>query len=527
MRNLLFDLPLLRAQIANSPATKLKKTFVPVAAAVMIFAAHGPVSAKGRPSTLIVGAQVVDGTGGPSRMVSVRVEGGRIAEIGDLSAHAGETIVEADGKILAPGFIDTHSHHDHGIFENPDALTATSQGITTIIVGQDGGSELPVSKLFKQMKSTPVSVNIGSYVGHNTVRAAVLGDDFKREATPAEIRRMLVHVKRAMDAGAIGLSTGLEYDPGIYSSKAEVLTLAKAVARAGGRYISHIRSEDQFLWPALDEIVEIGRIAKMPVQVSHMKLAMVDWWGQADRYLGVLDRARASGIDISGDVYPYEYWQSTLTVMFPHRDFTNRASAEFALAHLAPAEGLLLSSFSPDPSLVGKTVAQVAKLRKIDDADALMQLIAESQVPGASESVIGTSMRADDVAKLIAWPNANISSDGALVDRHPRGAGSFTRILRQYVRDDHSLTIEQAVHKMTGAAAEHMGISDRGVLRPGAAADLVLFDPAVVADRATSDNPSALSVGVAFVWVNGDVVLRNGASTGAHPGRPILRSRAK
>lgn len=483
----------------------------------------GVASAADRPSKLITGARVVDGTGAPARPASVRIEGERIVAVGDLAPRTGEQLIDAGGLILSPGFIDTHSHHDHGLFEKPDALPVVSQGITTIIVGQDGGSELPLDALFARMEKIPVAVNIASYVGHNSVRAAVLGEDYKRVATASEIAQMREMVATAMKAGAIGLSTGLEYDPGIYASKEEVLDLAKEAARSGGRYISHIRSEDQYIWAALDEIVGIGRVTGMPVQVSHMKLAMTDWWGQADRYLGIMDRARAAGIDITGDVYPYEYWQSTLTVMFPKRDFANRESAEFALKHLAPADGLLLSDFSPDPSLVGKTVAQVAVDRGIDPAAALMQLIAESQMPGAQEMVIGTSMRSDDVAKLIAWPHANISSDGMLGDRHPRGAGSFPRVLRVYAREQKLLTLEQAVHKMTGAAAEHMGITDRGFIRPGAHADLVLFDPATIADRATSNNPSAQSVGISRVWVNGALVFKDGQPTGIRSGKRVRR----
>lgn len=490
--------------------------------AAMLFAP----GVAGAQSTLITGARVVDGTGAPARSASVRIEGGRIVAMGDLAPRPGEQVVDGGGQVLSPGFIDTHSHHDHGLFDQPDAVPVTSQGVTTIIVGQDGGSELPLTSLFDKMRKTPVAVNIGSYIGHNSVRAAVLGKDFKRVANAAEIERMRAQIRQGMAAGAIGLSTGLEYDPGIYAGKDEVLALAKEAARFGGRYISHIRSEDRFIWAALDEIVDIGRVTGMPVQVSHMKLAMTDWWGQADRFIGVMDRARAAGVDITGDVYPYEYWQSTLTVMFPKRDFTNRESAEFALEHLAPAEGLLLSEFSPDRSLVGKTVAQVAAQRGVDPAEALMQLIAESQVPGASEMVIGTSMRGDDIAKLIAWPHANISSDGMLGDLHPRGIGSFPRVLRRYVREEKLLTLEQAIHKMTGATAAHMGIADRGVIRPGARADLVLFDPARIADRATSENPSAQSVGVSRVWVNGGLVFKDGQATGVRSGQPVLRGPA-
>lgn len=491
--------------------------------AAAMLAVSGAASASGNSTTLITNALIVDGTGAKARRGAVRIEGDRIVAVGTLEARKGEAVIDAGGQILSPGFIDTHSHHDRAMFEMPDAVEATSQGITTIVVGQDGGSHLPVASLFEQLKTTPVALNVATFAGHNSIRREVMGEDYKRAATPAEIEGMKALLRASMSAGALGLSTGLEYDPGIYSSKEEVLALAKETARLGGRYISHMRSEDQHIWEALDEIVEIGKQTGMPVQVSHMKLAMTDWWGQASRFLAVLDGARAAGVKITGDVYPYEYWQSTLTVMFPKRDFANRESAEFALKHLAPADGLLLSSFSPDPSLVGKTVAEVAAQRGIDPAEALMQLIAESQKNGASESVIGTSMREDDIAKLISWPHSNISSDGSLAGRHPRGAGSFTRILRKYVREERLLTVEEAIRKMTAASAQNMGISDRGMIKAGQYADLVLFDPAIVADRATTGNPTARSVGISRVWVNGAIVYTEGHPTGNHPGHPLRR----
>lgn len=478
-------------------------------------------------TTLITNALIIDGTGAKAKRGAVRIEGDRIVAVGMLKPHKGEAVIDAKGQVLAPGFIDTHSHHGSGLSKTPDAVEATSQGITTIVVGQDGGSQLPVSRLFEQLRKTPAALNVATYAGHNSIRAEVMGEDFKRPATPAEIEKMKVLLDASMAEGALGLSTGLEYDPGIYSTKDEVLALAKETARLGGRYISHMRSEDRDLWEALDEIIEIGKQTGMPVQVSHMKLAMTDWWGQADRFLAVMDRARADGVKITGDIYPYEYWHSSLTVLFPERDFSNRESAKFALEHVAPADGLVLSSFSPDPSLVGKSVAQIAAQRGIDPASALMALIAESEVEGASAGVMGTSMRSDDIAKLIAWRYSNICSDGTLASRHPRGAGSFTRILRQYVREDRLLTLEEAVRKMTGASAENMGIGDRGTIRVGQHADLVMFDPATVADRATIENPTALSVGIARVWVNGTLVFNDGRATGNRPGQIVKRSAGK
>jgi N-acyl-D-amino-acid deacylase len=326
-----------------------------------------------------------------------------------------------------------------------------------------------------------------------------------------------------MKAGAVGLSTGLEYDPGIYSDKSEVLALAREAAKDGGRYISHIRSEDRSLWEALDEILEIGRQAHMPVQVSHAKLGMIDWWGQADRFLAAIDKARAEGVDATIDVYPYTYWQSTLTVLWPERDFANRAQADYILKHLVPPDGLLLTSYSAEPALGGKTLAQIASIKGTDPVTTLMALVRDMQATKGIARIIATGMDERDIAKFVAWPDANISSDGALNDHHPRGAGAFTRVLRMYVRENPVLSIETAVRKMTGLSAEHMGIADRGIVRPGAYADLVLFDPATVTDRSTTAEPGLLSDGIAKVWVNGRLVFADGKATGAHPGKVIKR----
>jgi N-acyl-D-amino-acid deacylase len=483
--------------------------------------------AEAAPTTLIVHARVVDGTGAPARNAAVRIEGERIVAVGSLEPRATDEIVDAGGLTLAPGFIDTHSHHDEGLFDQLDAAAAVSQGITTIVVGQDGSSALPVHDFFAHLERTPAALNVASFIGHNDLRAVVMGNDTKRPASPLEVARMRGLIRTGMEDGALGLSTGLEYDSGIYSNTAELIALAKEAARYGGRYISHIRSEDRELWHALDEAVEIGRATGMPVQVSHMKLAMTDWWGQAARYIAVLDRARDAGVDVTGDVYPYEYWHATLAVLFPDRDFTNRKAAELALKSVAPPEGLRLTEFTPEPSLVGKTVAEIAAARASDPATTLMALVAESRTPGAEEAVMGTSMRADDTAALIAWPHSNICSGGTLSGGHPRGGGAFTRVLRLYVREEKLLTLEEAVRRMTSAAAAHMGLPDRGTIRSGAFADLVLFDPATVSDRSTVEDPRAPSVGIAKVWVNGAVVLVDERPTGARPGRVLRRNSSR
>jgi N-acyl-D-amino-acid deacylase len=477
-------------------------------------------------TTLIVNARIADGTGAPAFEGAVRIKGDHIVAVGDLKSAAGETVVDAGGLTLAPGFIDTHSHHDSGLFEDRAALPVVSQGVTTIVVGNDGSMSYPVRELFERQAKTPAAINVATYVGHGDLRNAVMGKDYKRHATPVEVARMKAMVTEGMEAGALGLATGLEYDPGINSDTGEVIELAKEAARFGGRYISHVRSEDRWFWAAIDEIVRVGREAKIPVQVSHMKLAMVDWWGQSRRLLDILDEARADGVEITADVYPYEYWHSTLTVMFPDRDYTNRATAEFILKSIAPADGLLIAEYSLEPSLVGKTIAEIAGSKGMDEPATLMELTARSQVDGASERVIGTSMRADDVAAIIAWPHSNICSDGRLVGLHPRNTGTFTKVLRAYVREQKLLGFEEAIRKMTSLGAAHVGIVDRGTIRAGAYADLVLLDPATVADRSTTTDPTALSVGIRTVWVNGEVVYRDGQSTGATPGKGLKRTSA-
>ena len=505
----------------------LAASVIATAIATACTTSAAPVPA--RPCFLITNASVIDGSGSPARRASVRVEGDRIAAMGELAARSGETVIDAHGLTLAPGFIDTHSHADDDLFEHPEALAVVSQGITTIIGGQDGGSPIPLARYLDSLQKSPGAVNVGMYVGHGTIRDSVMGEDFKRVATPAEVDRMKAMLASEMQAGAIGLSSGLEYDPGIYSDPSEVIALAKVAASFGGRYISHIRSEDYAFWKAIDEIITIGREAKLPVQISHTKLAMRDLWGHADSLVRILDAARTSGVDITADVYPYLYWHSTLTVLFPKRDFENRTSAEFALTQTSTPGGLLLGHYEPNPSYAGKTVAEISKLRGTDSITTLIDLIRDSEAMRkrtghSSESVIGTSMVEPDVELIMKWPYTNLSTDGSLDGAHPRGYGAFPRFLGRYVRERKVMPLEEAVHRMTSLAAEHMGIKDRGRITPGMFADLVLFDPATVIDRATPAEPHLVSVGIARVWVNGAEVFADGKTTAARPGKVIRRA---
>lgn len=473
-------------------------------------------------ATLIRGATVIDGSGAPGRVADVRIVAGRINEIGTIAPRAGDRVVEARGLVLAPGFIDSHSHHDRGLMEQRDALGAVSQGITTIVIGADGDSQLPLRDFFADLDKQPTAVNVASYVGHGTLRSKVMGDDFRRTATEPELARMRELLREEMEAGALGLSTGLEYDPGIFSDPSEVLTLAKSIAPLGGRYISHIRSEDRDLWPAIDELLRIGREAKIPVQISHMKLAMRGLWGQGDKLIAKLDAARAEGIQVTADVYPYTMWSSTLTVLYPKRNFADRAETDFILREVAAPEDLVIGDFALEPKYEGKNVGEIATLRGTDPATTLMALIAESQAKKAEENVVARGMDERDIERFYRWPYTSVSSDGALAGAHPRGFGSFPRVLGEYTRQRKVLRLEDAIRRMTSLPAASLGI-DRGSLQPGAVADLVLLDPATVADRATLKVPHALSDGIKAVWVGGEAVYADAKATGATPGRVLRR----
>jgi N-acyl-D-amino-acid deacylase len=483
-------------------------------------------------SAVISDVIIVDGTGAPARKGSVRIADGRIVEVGDVIPGNSEIVIEGNGKVLAPGFIDTHSHHDYDIAQSPDMVAITSQGVTTIIVGQDGASHSPLRDFFARLEKDPIAVNLGSYSGHNTLREQGMGAA-RRPATDEEIARMSQLLETDMAAGAFGLSTGLQYETGNFSTTAEVVALAKVSARLGGRYISHIRNEESELMPALQEVIDIGRETGAPVQVSHLKIGARKLWGTSDKVLKLMDDARASGVDITADLYPYTYWQSTMRVMFPNRVYDDRKGLQLKLKESSPPEGLYFSRFQPDPTIVGKSLAQLAKERNAAPADvylALMKQALDYQKAHPDEerveSVIGTSMREDDVIRLMTWQHTNIASDGVSIG-HPRGHGTFPRVLGHYVREKKVMTLEEGVYKMTGLAAKHLGITDRGTIVEGNSADLVLFDPATIIDRATLQNPTTLSVGIEKVWVNGKLVYQDRRTTGARSGQIVRPKRTE
>jgi N-acyl-D-amino-acid deacylase len=490
---------------------------------------HPPSGILPQGSSFVVeNATILDGTGTPGYRADVRVRSGLISEIGELCAGADEPNFDGQGLVLAPGFIDTHSHHDFDP-ENRRALGAISQGITTIVVGVDGQSRLPMEDLAQQFAQKPMPVNLASFSGHNTLRASVLGQDYRRHANEDELAAMKVLLEADMQAGALGLSSGLEYDPGIYSATSELIELASVASAFGGRYASHIRSEDRRLLEAIEEFLEITRQADIPSQLSHLKIAIVDLWGHADQVLDVLDRARDTGLQVTADVYPYTYWQSTLQVLLPERNFFDLVAAQYALDHLAPADGLILGIYLPDERLVGKSVADIARLWEKTEAETYLQLIRDAEAmadstEGPVELVIGRSMDERDVERFIAWPHANIASDGFSAGGHPRGYGSFPRALRKYTREKSIVPLKEMIAKMTVRAARNVGLEGRGQIQKGMPADLVLFSKNEITDQATIESPAATSRGIRAVWVNGQLVWDGSNATGSRPGIFLSRT---
>ncbi|MCH8116688.1 MAG: D-aminoacylase [Proteobacteria bacterium] len=484
-------------------------------------------------STLIENALVIDGTGSSGVVTNVRIDGDRIAEIGALTPRPGETVIDATGLVLAPGFIDSHSHHDGDLEDFPYMPAVLSQGVTTLVRGADGDSDVSGERRYlsqddfnRNFAANPAVVNFASYSAHGSIRYTVMGDDYRRQATPGEIDSMKKLVDADMQAGAIGLSTGLEYEPGIYASTGELIELSRVVARYGGAYMSHLRDEDDRFMEALAEIVEIGRQAELRVHVSHIKLADRVFWGTANHVIETLEAARADGIEVSADIYPYLRWQSDISVLFPNRDFANVDVADYTFEHTAAPQDIVLIEYLPNPDFDGMSIADIARVTERDPVTTLLSLAQEAddyrkETGLGAASIIVKGMDEADVIQLMQWRYTNICSDGSHASGHPRGHGSFPRVLGRFVRELGIFSLEEAIFKMTGRTADAMGIRNRGRIEPGTYADLVLFDPETIADRATMSDPTAISVGVNKVWVNGVLAFVDGKTTKRIAGRVV------
>ena len=490
--------------------------------------ALAPATQAAPKSFLLRGGTVVDGGGAEPRRADVRVRGFRIERVGKLRPIEGEAVVDARGLTIAPGFIDAHSHADGGLLDSPTAATQIRQGITTAIIGQDGGSQIPLADYFARVAKQKVALNLASFVGHGSVRGKILGEDYKRHATKEEIARMTAIVESEMKAGALGLSSGLEYDPGLYASTSEVVSLARVASRFGGIYISHVRDEENAVFPSIHEALRIGREAGLPVQISHIKMGSRPVWGRAGEVLQVLAAARKQGVDASADVYPYTFWRSSITLLIPHRRWEDRAAWKRGLEEVGGGGQVLLSTYTPNADWQGKTIAQIEKQTGRDAVSLIQEIVAQTHGPnakeGAREGVVVSAMSEADVRRFVRDPRVMFCSDGGLASAHPRGAGTYPRLLGQYVREKHVLSLQEAIRKASGLPAKRFGLHGRGLIRVGAAADLVLFDAKTVRDAATVENPQAPPIGIRHVLVNGQFVLRDGRETGARPGRMLRRA---
>ena len=490
-------------------------------------------------TTLITNVMVYDGTGSKPFKGSVRIQGDRIITVkqGALpQLYVNSKVVDGKGLALAPGFIDTHSHHDIGLDEEPEASALITQGVTTIVRGMDGFSDTPmrrggyfsVNDFSEYFHFVPIAINVASFSAHNSIRLEVMGEDYKRTATHEELNEMGSLVEADMIAGAYGLSTGLEYDPGIYSTTEEVIELAKITTQYNGKYKSHIRSEDRQYWEAINEIIEIGRQAKIPVNIDHFKLNGTFNWGRTDEILSILESARAEGINITADVYPYEAWSSSITTLYPERNFDDLDEAKYILDKLSSAQDITFVYHSLHPEYINKTVAEIAKESGISETLMLSKLCKESydfSTPDSPvEYVVAKGMIDSDVRLLLNWSFSNVTSDGELVCSHPRGCGTFPKLLSKYKGINGIGPLERIIYKMTLLSAKQIGIKDRGIIINGAYADLVLFDPLTIRDKATFSDSTQQSEGIHSLWVNGTRVLSNGEYTFAVPGKILSKN---
>jgi N-acyl-D-amino-acid deacylase len=503
----------------------------------------GTVSAQDY-DLIIRGGRVIDGTGQIGTVADVGVRAGRIAAIGKIAGTA-RTEIAAGGQIVAPGFIDVHTHSED-IDELPIAENFLRMGVTTIISGNCGGSKINVGDFFSQITQTGVAVNVATLVGHNTVRLKVMGGSFARPPTKEELAQMGELVAQGMRDGAVGLSTGLIYLPGTFSKTAEIVELAKIAAAHGGIYASHMRYENSRILEALDELTTVAREAKIHAEVSHIKLSGPNAWGRAEEIIGYLDRARAAGLVITHDQYAYTASSTRLSSLIDAA-FLEGGAARFRtrLADPATKERMfaemrdsiakgrrgdytyaVIASCKADPRLNGKTVPQAAQiLRGASTLDDQIETILEIEARGGAQGVFH-GMNETDLKKFLAHPFTMIASDagprkfGDAVP-HPRGYGNNARVLGHYARDLQVISLEEAVRKMTALPAQTFKLKNRGELRAGFVADIVIFDPAAVADPATFDDPHHYAVGFRDVIVNGQPVIRAGQLTAVRPGRVV------
>ncbi|GEM_PF-264787 len=499
---------------------------------------------------------VYDGSGAVGTVQDVGIVDDRIVAVGELSGREAGRVIDASGLAVVPGFVDIHSHavryrtNDSGIFLYPDAESYIRQGVTTAIGGPDGMSCSPISGLLERLEISPSSINFGTFIGHNKVRSEVMGR-IDRAPTPTELDAMRALVAAAMEDGAFGLSSGLQYIPGAYSDTEEVIALAAVAARYGGIYITHMRHEGRQLLDSVNETIRIGREARLPAQVTHHKAMGVSMWGKSVDSLALVDAAIEEGLDISSDVYPYTASSTGIRVMFPSwalegdratrearfRDpATRQAVLDGLVDNLAKdragddLDRVVIANCSWAPENNGKSLGELLDERDIPRTlEAAAELVLELELGGTCSAIYHT-MDEEDVIRFMRHPTTMIASDGGIVRPgsdvpHPRNYGAFARVLARYVRELEALPFETAIHKMSMLPADRIGLAGRGRIAPGAFADIAVLDPATVTDRATFDEPHQFAEGVRHVLVNGRPALLDGEMTGERPGR-VLRHEA-
>ena len=549
-----------------------RRDFVAGAGVLLATAACAPalkLASRKKHDIMIRGGTVFDGTGAPGVEADVAISGGVVTEVGPSLAGNSHDEIDARGKAVAPGFIDVHSHGDESLFDDPRSESMIRQGVTTIVVGQDGDSRAPsrrpataaglvrgalgtsgafesMHELFRAVNGLPPSVNVASMVGLGSIRGLVVGDD-DRPATPDELRQMRALVEGALADGACGASTGLEYAPGSFASRDELIALCRPLAARALPYATHMRNEDDTLIEAIDEAIAIARGAGCPLQISHLKTSGPRNWHKIGDALGMIDAAKAAGMDVAFDRYPYVAYQTGLTNLFPISALDGGTDA--FLARLAAADGsdrIRAATLGKVEKLAGWNSIMISGVANPADRDAEGQRLGDyaaklGQDPYAltvallqrSHADVGTvvfAMSEENLERFLAHPLGMVCSDGGAFalegparrgHPHPRGLGSLPRILGRYVRETKTLTLESAIHKMSGFAASRLRLADRGRLAIGMAADAVVFDPATVADRATFAEPFQYPVGVDAVIVNGAIALRNGQRSPSRRGRAL------
>jgi len=481
----------------------------------------------GRFDVLIRNARVMDGTGNPWLRADIGIAGDRIAAVGHLGAATATRTIDARERIVAPGFIDVHSHAGDGLRNAAlhQGQPLIAQGITTIVANPDGGGPVDLAAQRAALEAARPGPNVALLIGHGSVRSAVMGRA-RREPTADELQKMKDLVRRGMAEGAFGLSSGLFYVPGSFAKTEEVIELAKVAAEFGGLYTSHVRDEGNYdagVRASVREVIRIAEEAKTIGIVSHMKALGRDSWGMAPALLQDMEAARARGVQVFADQYPYEASSTSLgAALAPGGVEPTVAIVTENLRRRNGPDAVLIASYRADPSLAGKTLTEIAKARGVDPVTAALALM-----DGGNASIVSFNMSEPDIEAIMRAPFTMASSDGALVavggsHPHPRDYGAFARRLAVYVRERKVVGLEFAIRSMTSLPASVFGLTDRGVIRPGAFADLVIFDPAVIRDAATYAQPQTLAEGVSDVLVNGTPVRLDGKFTDASPGR-VLR----